>query len=176
MTSIPIILRPHDVCVGLQWLLTPEATYRELASCVGLSLGEAHNATRRLEIAQLLQPASRVVQRGALLEFLIHGVPYAYPGQLGPETQGVPTAYSGPALAREIAGTDVIVWPSVRGEARGSALVPLCNAAPLLREKNPDLYRWLTIVDAIRVGRSRERSLARSLLESEILKGPEPHA
>jgi hypothetical protein len=35
-------------------------------------------------------------------------------------------------------------------------------------EANPPLYRLLTIVDALRVGRSREKNLAQRLLEQEI--------
>ena len=172
--SQPIALKPHDVCVGLQLLISPDATYRELASRVGLSLGEAHNAAKRLEVSHLIQPHRLVVNARPFLEFLVHGVPYAFPGQLGLEAQGVPTAHSGPAFNDRIMQYDIVVWPSSAGEARGSTLAPLCKGAPRMPKTNPPLYRLLTIVDAMRVGRSRERSLAQQLLEKELSNWPAP--
>jgi hypothetical protein len=32
----------------------------------------------------------------ALADFLVHGVPYAFPGELGAQVGGVPTAHAGP--------------------------------------------------------------------------------
>jgi hypothetical protein len=167
-SSQPIALRPHDVGVGLQIALAPDPGFRELAAAVGLSLGEAHNSVKRLEIARLLMTHRRAVNATPLLEFLVHGVPYAFPAELGPETQGVPTAHSSPALREMISSYAVVVWPSAEGEARGSALAPLCKQAASMPRHNPPLYRWLTLVDALRVGRSRERDVARDLLEREV--------
>ncbi len=168
MSQQPLALRPHDVCVLLQLMLTPEVPFRELAQLVGQSLGEAHNATKRLEISRLYLSHRREVNKPAVVEFLVSGVPYVFPGELGPETRGVPTAHSGPVLGENMPSSNVVVWPSVDGEARGLALAPLCAGAPNTISSNPPLYRWLTVVDALRVGRARERSLAREALEQEI--------
>lgn len=170
-----MMLRPHDVCVALQLVLSPEANFRSLASNVGLSLGETHNATKRLQVAQLVLPHRRAANRPKLLQFIVAGVPYAFPGELGPETLGVPTAHSGPALRDEILAEDTVVWPSASGTERGAALAPLCPRAAELPEKNPKLYRWLTAIDALRVGRARERKLAREILEDELLDGETGH-
>ena len=168
MSPSQISLRPHDMCVALQLVLTPSFSYRELAHDVGLSLGEAHNSVKRLEQARLFMADPGRVNVSALLELLVHGVPYVFPGQLGPDTQGVPTAHSGPALAERLSGVDAVVWPSADGEVRGQALVPLCASAPDLVKRNEALYRWLTLVDALRVGRARDRSLAGDLLKREL--------
>lgn len=168
MKNQPLALKPHDVCVALQLVLQPIFTYRELAAAVGLSLGESHNSVRRLEVARLFLPHQNEANVPALLEFLVSGVPYVFPGELGPETRGVPTAHSGPALAASIAPVDTIVWPFAEGTVRGFALAPLCAGAPELVHKNPHLYAWLTIVDALRVGRARERGLAREIMEREL--------
>ncbi len=162
-------MRPHDVCVGLQLLISPDVSFRELAHSVGLSLGEAHNSAMRLQVAHLVMPHRRAVNSRPLVEFLVHGVPYAFPGELGPEAQGVPTAHSGPALRNEIQSLETVVWPSLEGEARGSTLAPLCSKAPAMVRANPSLYRLLTIVDALRVGRSREKNLAQQMLEQEVV-------
>lgn len=164
----PVSLRPHDVCVALQLVVKPEFTYRELARDVGLSLGETHNSVKRLETSRLLAPDVHRPNVTALLGFLVYGVPYVFPGELGAETQGVPTAHSGPALAGRLSGGTPIVWPSADGEVRGLALAPLCGAAPAMASSNPTLYRWMTLVDALRVGRARDRRLAHEILEEEL--------
>ena len=168
MSQQVLALRPHDICVVLQLVLTPGVPFRELARLVGQSLGQAHNATKRLESARLYLSHRSEVNRPALVEFLVSGVPYVFPGELGPETRGVPTAHSGPALREAVAAHTLVVWPSANGEARGLSLAPLCASAPDTIDSNPPLYRWLTIVDALRVGRARERSIAREALEREI--------
>lgn len=168
MAYQPLHLRPHDVCVALQLVLSPESSFRSLAQRVGLSLGEAHNVVKRLQSAHLVLPHRRETNCKNLVEFILYGVPYSFPGELGAETLGVPTAHSGPAFREKIAAADIIVWPSSQGTERGVSLVPLCPHAPEMPEQNPQLYRWLTAIDVLRVGRARERALARELLEPEI--------
>lgn len=171
----PLTLRPHDVCVLLQLALNPDITFRQLAELVGISLGEAHNATKRLEVSRLFNSHLREANRPAMVEFLVGGVPYVFPGELGPETRGVPTAHSGPVMAELVTTPHVVVWPSLHGDARGLALTPLCAAAPEMINTNPILYGWLTVVDALRVGRARERDLARQFLERELAGKTHPH-
>ena len=167
-------LRPHDVCVLLQLALKPGLTFRELASSVGLSLGEAHNSRKRLEAAGLLQEGNAPVNVSGTLEFLSSGVPYVFPGQLGSETRGVPTAFSAPPLSEQIQSEESVVWPGAHGTVRGSSLEPLCPGAPETRESNPDLYRLLTLVDGIRIGRAREKRLALEQLESDLRGDDQP--
>jgi hypothetical protein len=164
----PLSLRPHDVCVLLQFAIRPVMTFRELGKLVGVSLGEAHNATKRLAIARLVSAGGGQVNEKASLEFLVYGVPYAFPGELGPETRGVPTAHSGPPLRDQLPG-ELVVWPSGIGEVRGLSLVPLCRGAPQTSVSNPELYDWLTVVDALRIGRARDRRLAHELLGDSLL-------
>ena len=96
MKRQPLSLRPHDVCVLLQFALKPEMTVRELSHMVGLSLGEAHNATKRLVISRLIPPGGGMVNQSVCFDFLVSGVPYVFPRELGPEVRGVPTAHLSP--------------------------------------------------------------------------------
>ncbi|HKK92568.1 MAG TPA: helix-turn-helix domain-containing protein [Longimicrobiales bacterium] len=171
MSTQPLHLKPQDVCVLLQLSLSPGATFRELSERIGLSVGEVHNATKRLEAARLCSPTDRSVNRRGLLEFLLSGVPYAFPGELGTETRGVPTAHSGPAMRDEFDPDQVVVWPSASGNERGLSLAPLCPSAPAVAGPNPELYRLLTLVDALRIGRARERESAGRILRDEL--GPD---
>jgi len=168
MATQPLQLKPQDVCVALQLLLSPGVSFRGLAEQVGLSVGEVHNATRRLEAARLCSHSDRSVNRRGFTEFLVSGVPYVFPGRLGTETRGVPTAHSGPALRAEFDSDQVIVWPSAAGTERGLSLAPLCSSAPEIAKLNPELYRLLTLVDALRIGRARERERAARMLEVAV--------
>ena len=134
-----LALRPADVAVALELALRPGQGLVPLATAVGISLGEAHNAVSRLRRARLLRPDERRVVASALADFLVHGVPYAFPGELGAESRGVPTAHAGPSLARELKG-DPIVWPSVDGRLRGQSLVPLYPAADWAEREIFDMF------------------------------------
>ena len=161
-------LRPGDVAVALELALRPDQGLVPLATAVGISLGEAHNAVRRLRASELLRPDARHVMVQSLLDFLIHGVRYAFPGVLGSEVRGVPTAWSAPPLAADFRGADIVVWPSSSGKVRGECLTPLYGGAPGVAESHPDLYELLALVDAVRVGRARERNRATALLRARL--------
>lgn len=166
-------LKPHDVAVALQLALTPAISYRALAQAVGLSQGESHNSVQRLAFARLLRPDTRTVLRGALLEFLSGGVPYAFPTEAGREARGVPTAHAGPPLAEEFPAANAVVWPDMHGTHRGASLEPLYPGATGTPQNNPELYELLTLVDALRIGRARERQRARTLLRERLVKSTE---
>lgn len=166
------VLRPVDVAVALALAQSPGQGYEPLSELLGVSLSTAHQAVQRL-IAAGLAGKNRQIHRRALVEFLTHGLRYAFFAEPGPEVRGVPTAHAAPPLAEEIVAEHKYVWPSARGDARGAAIPPLYDGAPELTERAPELYRALTLIDALRVGRTRERELARKKLEA-WLEEPEP--
>ncbi len=155
-------------------MLQPEEKYELLADTLGLSVSAAYRSVKRLEAAGLILPHRRAASGGALLEFLLHGVRFAFYPVTGPEAPGIPTAYSAPPLAEQIVSERPLVWPSARGTLRGDTLVPLYGGAPELAERHVELYEALTLVDAIRVGRARERKLASEMLEQRLRSPVEP--
>jgi hypothetical protein len=161
-------LRPLDLMVVLG-LSLPGATaaepYDALGKRLGLSASTAHQAVGRLQAAGLVRPGSREPNRHALRNFLAHGVRYAFPPSLGPEVLGVPTAHAGPALSELIDGGTPFVWPDVNGTVRGRSLTPLHPSATKLPKRAPEVYGALTLVDAIRAGRAREREAATAALD-----------
>lgn len=163
-----LTLRPHDVAVALQLALAPGLPYQAIADAVGVSRGEAHNVVKRLTAARLVRVDERKVNVGALLEFITSGVPYAFPASPGANTRGIPTAYAAPPLADAIATDDMVVWPSAEGTVRGASVDPLYPGAPATARQNPALYELLTLVDALRIGRARERQRARTLLQERL--------
>jgi hypothetical protein len=161
-------LRPSDVIVSCQLTITPAAHFQQLAQSTGLSAGECHNAVRRLRLARLVITDERRPSSELLHEFLVHGVPFAFPPILGAQTIGVPTAHSSPAFREIVESMEGFVWPYADGAARGQSLIPLFPGAPALPGRNARLYELLTIIDALRVGTTRVRKTAAALLAERL--------
>ena len=164
-------LKPGDVAVALQLMLNPERSFRPLACAVGISTGEAHHAVCRLRASRLADDLPLVIARPELLDFLLHGVPYAYPAAPGPETWGVPTAHSAQPLAFEFPARPPLVWPCIVRTLRGRSVTPLFPAATALVPHNPRLHQMLALVDAVRIGDPPVRDRAAAILRAR-LTGP----
>ncbi len=163
-------LRPQDLVVALKLAVSKVGTYPELAADLELSLSEAHGAVKRATLAGLLV-GDRQVNRAALLEFVVHGVKYAFHAKRGRVTRGIPTAHGALPLKDKVGkGSDPIpVWPDPAGEARGESFEPLYRSAPAAARKDERLYELLCLIDALRGGQARERNLAEQRIR-EILQ------
>lgn len=104
------------------------------------------------------------------MEFLSHGLKYAFPPQRGSMVRGVPTAAAAEPLKSRLLDDKEppAVWPYAQGKVRGISLAPLYQGAPQAALRDPKFYSVLALCDAIRSGRTRERNLAAELLEKEI--------
>ncbi len=110
--------------------------------------------------------------RPNLLEFVLHGVRYIWPAVAGPVKRGVPTSFGAEPLSGHLtaAAGDAPVWAHPDGKARGPTLSPLYRTAPQAALADPALHRLLALLDALRTGRARERSLASTLMKGELLR------
>lgn len=169
--DIMFTLKPQDVVVLLKILgMNQEPSYSSLAYELSMSPSEVHAAVKRAAAAGLIDLKHKQVRRQALLEFLIHGVKYAYPAIMGPITRGLPTAHAAAPLIKKMAASDSLppVWPCPDGETRGYELPPLYSSVPKAVRNDQSLYELLALVDAIRAGRARERKLAETELTRRI--------
>lgn len=166
------VLCPVDIPVAIYLAIRPYGPYSALAKDLGISVSTAHAAVVRLTFAGLLalkSGAHRAVSVPALEEFLLHGVKYAFPVQRLRQKRGVPTAHAAPVLARELDGQiDPVVWASANGSTVGAEVKPLLPSAPALVERCPQVYEWLALVDAIRIGTARDREVAGRLLSQRL--------
>jgi hypothetical protein len=168
-------LKPQDVVVLLKLVaigLEPW-NFQRLAIELSISQSEVHAAVRRAVAARLMSDATTAAGkpvRGALLEFLLHGVKYAYPPEHGALIRGVPTGYAAPPLNKVIAKSSdpPPVWPYSEGSVRGVAFTPLYPSVPAAALQDSRLYELLALVDAIRDGRARERDFATKDLTSRL--------
>lgn len=155
--------KPQDIVVALKLCLeSGRRSYAELGQELGMSASEVHAAVRRLGEARLVDPKTREIRREALRNFLIHGVPYAFPASPKEVTPGMPTAWAAPVLSGKINASEQIppVWPDPNGQVQGAAVRPLYSSVPGAARRDRALYDLLALVDALRIGRARERGLA----------------
>jgi hypothetical protein len=83
----------------------------------------------------------------------------------------MPTVWSSPTLAGHFQSSEIEkpVWPDPEGAERGNAVAPLHASVPKAAKRDPHLYELLAFLDAVRIGRARERNLANDLLKKELL-------
>lgn len=169
-------LKPQDLLVLLKVAAHPPQrwTYAGLAEALSLSASEVHACVRRAVAAGLAVTQGRGEWspiRPNVLEFVLHGVRYVWPAAPGPLRRGVPTAFGVEPLAGKLVVPpgEAPVWAHSLGTAKGPSLPPLYRTAPQAALADPALHRMLALVDALRIGRARERSLAAKALEAELM-------
>ena len=172
--AIQWIMQGQDIAIVLKLALQSESQVqsKSLADSLFISPSEVSKALKRCAQAGLLYMSGteKRVNRSGLLEFLTHGLKYAFPAVRGSLVRGLPTAAAAePLKSRLLEDTDPpAVWPFAGGKSRGISIAPLYAGAPKAALLDPRLYSVLALVDAIRSGRTRERNLAVELLKKEL--------
>ena len=167
-------LKPQDVVIVMKLVAIGkgEWSYSRMAGALWMSPSEVHAGVKRIIKARLASVQQvRIIPNARNLEaFLVHGVPYVFVPELGEVTRGVPTGYAGPALAPFFQSSDDLppVWPDADGEVRGQAFSPLYKSVPQAAREDEKLYDLLTLVDALRGGRARERQIAQQEIEKRL--------
>lgn len=164
-------MRPQDVVVLLKLLQAHDSpwTQTSLSRELYMSQSEISESISRSSYARLVFDKGRVVQCQALVDFIYYGLPYAFPQQPGKLQRGYPTAHSAAPLSKEIVSDEKYVWPSAKGTARGHSIQPLYPSVVQFIQWDSQFYELLALVDAVRVGRTRERNLAIDMLKSRLL-------
>jgi len=160
------MLRPLDIVVMLKLSLenSERPPYLRLANELHVYPSEVYASVKRARASHLVQgpELGDRLNRSSLLEFLLHGIRYAFPAEIGPPTRGIPTSYAAPPLRDSIADAGDLppVWPYADGKVRGYSFVPLHKNVPQASLEDARLYELLALVDALRNGRARERQFA----------------
>ena len=174
------MLKPLDIVVATRAATLPDPawTVAQMAAHIGVDDAQVHRAAKGAVRARLLvqEPgknrAAYRPNRHALKEFLIHGVKYMIPPVTGRLSKGLPTAHAAPILESRIGQTDDAppVWPYAEGTARGESVEPIHKSVPFAAHHDPVFYAIMALVDALRIGRARERNLAAKLIP-ELIDG-----
>jgi hypothetical protein len=172
-----MILKPQDVVISLKLVAIGNKrwTYNRMAVSLWMSPSEVHAGVKRILKARLATEINDRIAPNArnLEEFLIHGVPYVFVPDMGEMTRGMPTGFAGPTLSSFFQDSNELppVWPYEKGEVRGQAFSPLYKSVPKAASEDETLYELLTLVDAIRGGRARERSMASEKISKWLKRG-----
>ena len=111
--------------------------------------------------------------KSAVAEFLIHGLKYVFPVEAGRRSRGIPTGFAAPPLVEHFGVSskdqDILVWPDPEGEHSGMEIKPIFRSAPGAARRDPKLYEWLVLADAMRgAGRAREREIAETIIREGL--------
>ena len=144
-------------------------TFAEHASSLQISEAKVFFAMERSKLAGLVSPDKSRVNKLALREFLIYGLKYVFPPQVGHSARGIATAHSAPPVKEHITErNDHYVWAYYKGTKRGNTIVPLYAKIPGIVESQPELYHLLTLIDTLRIGKKREIEIAINELDKRI--------
>lgn len=160
-------LKPQDIVVALKLFTngTNRLSMQKLGGLLGLSSSRIHASIHRLERANLAKRLGKGRYRPVtanLIEFIVHGVKYAFVPETGEYTRGIPTAAYAPPLQAELPepSEPPYVWPDPQGTVQGIAFSPLHRCVPKAIQQDPKLYELLAMIDSIRGGRIRDRRMA----------------
>jgi len=165
------IMSPQDIVILLKIILYEKKPWHQvpLAKELFISQSEVSKSLARSKYAGLLDNEGKQVFRLALMDFLQYGIRYVFPQQPGALVRGIPTAHSAKPLYEIIQSDEKYVWPSGQGTMRGHSIVPLYKSVVNAVQADPKLHELLALVDAIRVGRAREKEIAIKELKKRIL-------
>ena len=162
-------IKPQDILILLKLVTTPKASQKVLSESLQISQAEVSHALQRLKISNLMTLDSRV-NRAACAEFLIHGLKYVFPAELGPHAVGIATSYAKPGFSFvRYSPNDIYVWPYGKGKIKGASIMPFYPSLPEACLGDEKLYILASLIEMIRAGRARERKIASDEIE-KIMK------
>lgn len=173
MKTQQIQMKPQDILLLLKIISMNDKSWNQkpIAEALAMSQSEVSESVARSKYAGLLDPSGKQVMKLSLMDFLQYGIRYAFPQKPGPVVRGIPTSHSASPLNKEIQSTENYVWPYAKGSMRGHSIIPLYISVPKAALKDNDLYELLAMVDALRVGRAREKEIAITELKKRLQIG-----
>ena len=99
----------------------------------------------------------------------MNAVKFSFPVRPGRLVKGIPTSHSASPLNSKIVSDDKYVWAHLKGTVKGESIEPLYEKAPDAALVDPKLYEILALIDSMRVGKVREREIAKEELRKRIL-------
>ncbi len=158
------MLRPLDIVILLKIHCKKGEPWSQmsLAKELFISSRSVNEGLKRAALARLYSPSRKQIHTAGLEE-LLGAIRWLLPAHLGMKARGVPTSWGAPPLNKQIISSldDLLpVWPTPDGADIGCAMEPLHPSVPQAARVDPMLYEALALVDALRGGRARERSIA----------------
>jgi hypothetical protein len=155
-------MRPHDIAVLLKIVAKHGQSWKmkDLAFELGISGGEISESLQRSAYAGLIVNNKKQVMKQNLIDFIQYGLQFVFPIQPGGSTRGLPTAYSAFPISSFISSNASMVWPYSEGTVKGTAIEPLYPGAVKACILDANFYELMSLVDTMRIGKNREKSIA----------------
>lgn len=167
-------LKPQDVLLACQLALSGKIspTHEVLGKMLHLAPSTVYEALKRCRQAKLVTDTEygpKVVQH-RLYDFLVHAVPVLYYPRRVASIRGIPTAlfYSSFRGKFTKPGDLATVWPYSKGKEIGEGLLPIYPSIPIACSQNVELYELMATIEVLRVGKTREKAVALTYLDSLI--------
>lgn len=176
MKSQDILLLLKLVSLEKQQANDEQYSFRNLEAVTGISKSQVSESLKRCLFVNLVandrSTGVPVVNKKALLEFVVHGLKYVFPASPGALVRGIPTTFAAPGMSEHLmtAGESIFVWPDATGKEKGQSIAPLYKSVPKAVKQDPYLYELLALIDSIRTGRPREANLAAQLFEERLFE------
>jgi len=160
-------MRPHDIPILVKAFMLQRDPWliKDLATSVYISQSEVSESLHRSMYAELLDEQKQKVHPKRFYEFIIYGMRYVFPQKPGHLTRGMATAHSHPALQGKFISNVKYVWPKEKGETLGHAVGPFYAKQVNACQDDDELYFVLSLVEIIRVGKTREVNYAKEQLK-----------
>jgi biotin operon repressor len=163
-------MKRQDIFI-LLWLCLQDKkpSQKEISEKLDISRAAVSYSIDRCIGLNILDKKKYQVRKQAFLEFIFYGLPYIYPAVKGSIVKGIPTGVSAYPLNQSFSPDPGYVWPTEHATHSGIAIEPLYPSIPLVALNEPRLYEICALVDAVRIGQTREKVEAYRLLK-EIIK------
>ena len=151
-------------------------SYRELASQVGISVGEASKSIKRLESAKLMIMSNNgiMLNNHNLAEWIVHGAKYAYPVIKVGFGRGMPTAWNCQAIRSDIVPPEPgLGWKSDNSyeiDIQADLVSPIYPSIPFASSIDPFVHKAFALLDILRTGTPREINVSKDMLSKLILE------
>lgn len=163
-------VKRQDILI-LIWLCLQDKkpSQKEISEKLDISRAAVSYAIERCIGINLLDRKKYQVRKQALLEFIFYGLPYIYPVIKGSIVKGIPTSASAFPLNQLFSRDPGYVWATDKATHTGIDIEPLYPSIPTIALGDARMYEVCTLIDAIRIGHTREKVEAYRLLK-EIIK------
>ena len=169
-----ITLQHYENINNAQKKLDYYFSVRGLSETLGISKTEISKSLIRCVDVNLAK-ISRVdkkhtVNKKVLFNFIKYGLRLVFPVRPKEITRGIPTAFAAPILNDKLftAGDIIMVWPDPSAKEMGQSITPLYHSVPFAIRQDPELYSYLALIDAVRLGNPREINMAMDMLEERF--------
>ncbi|MEY2901808.1 MAG: hypothetical protein RLY89_914 [Bacteroidota bacterium] len=167
-------MRPQDIVILLKIVVlgNKEWQFQDLARSLYISSAEVSESLNRSSFSGLIDTNRKKVAKIAFTEFLKYGLPYVFPQTPGPLSRGMATSHGHSLLKKHIVSSSTYVWPDFEGKDYGQAIEPLYPNQVIAAKEDEKLYEALAMLDAIRVGKVREKKFAFDYFSNLLLNEP----